>query len=56
MVGKLVWAAVQTHTLQIGSAPANALLLNVPVVGWVVVLHLVNLRLKICMAGYTNSE
>lgn len=56
VVTKVAWAAVQYYTLQIGSALPNSLYLNVPIVGWVMVLHLVNLRLKICMAGYTNSE
>lgn len=56
IVRKLVWASVQLHALQMGSASVNSLFLNGTVVGWVMVLHLANLRLKICMAGYTNSE
>lgn len=56
MLGKPAWAAVQSHTLQTGSALANSLFLNYLVVGWVMILYLVNLRLKIYMAGYTNAE
>ena len=57
MIGrKLALASAQLHTLQMDFASVNSLLLKITVVGWVMVLHLINLRLKICMAGCTNSE
>ena len=57
MIGrKLAWVSAQLHALQMDFTSLNSLLLKITVVGWVMVLHLINLRLKICMAGCTNSE